>query len=311
VNPNTVEQLLADRKIKAYLALHLSILIFGLTGPLGKWITLGAFLLVWYRVLFTTGLFLVGGISKAKKLSIKDALRLGGIGLLLILHWIGFYGSIKLSNVSIAMVCLSTTVLFITFLEPIFFKKRLQPLDMIISLVVVIGIALIYRFQHFYISGIIVGLVSAFLAALYSLFNKAVVRKYNNETINCYEFGIGGLMYTALLLIGIAFGGEYLTFELPENGSQWLLIFFLAFACTNLPYNLTITALRHVSVFNYVLAFNLETIYGLIIAYWFLEERKEMNLGMGIGVFLVLSAVILYPLLKHRLLNKARQQGQL
>ncbi|MGB3106534.1 EamA family transporter [Sphingobacterium siyangense] len=144
---------------KSYLVLHTAVLLAGFTGVFGKLITLNQIPLVWFRVLLSTIiLFLVLKLFKIERLkSTKDAFKIAKVGVLITIHWIFFYGSIKFSNISIGVVCYCLTSFFTAVLEPIINKKRFSAAQLMLSMLTLIGISLIFHFDSSYQLGIILG----------------------------------------------------------------------------------------------------------------------------------------------------------
>ena len=290
-----------------YAQLHLAIFIFGFTVILGKLIELNEFWLVWYRLgLATIGYLLVVKPSSLK-ISLAEFWKLAAGGMLLTFHWITFFGSIKYANASIGAVCLSTSLVFAAFLEPIFFRKKLKWFQILLGIVVVTGIYLIHQFQTLYTKGLILGLISAFLSAFWSIVNKKIIGDFDNTIVNLYQLGIGWVVLTVLSPLMIAGG---VSFPIPAL-SDWFYLLILALVCTNFAYNLSINSLRHIPTFNYVLAFNMETIYGIVLATLFFSENKDINMGTIIGFMMVLISVFTYPFLNKHLVMRSAKQASL
>jgi drug/metabolite transporter (DMT)-like permease len=281
---------------KAFIQLHISILLAGFTGVLGKVITLNEGLLVWYRLLFTlvviSGLRLIppfrglgGGV-----LGRGGVLRGGALaaGVLLSLHWVFFFGSIKASNVSIGVVCFSLTGLFTALLEPLFNRRRISGKEVLLSVLPLVGILLIFHFDVRYRTGILLGIVSSLLAALFTIANKRVGKGRSSTTTLFYEIA-GGFVCLSLLM---PFYLHYFPVETLVPGTSdllWLLVF--ATCCTVLLYVLQIEALKRISAFTLNLSYNLEPVYSIALAMLFLGEAKELNFAFYIGLFLILLSV--------------------
>ncbi len=159
----------------ALLKLNLAIFLWGFTGVLGRVITLNEGLLVWWRLLITVatvwGLFL---FTKSKQeVPKKEIVKIGAIGGVLALHWLCFYGSIKYANVSVALTCMSTTGLFTSLLEPLFFKRRINAFEVVLGLMALCGIALIYLSNLAFSTGIYIGLAAAVFIVIVSILNKS------------------------------------------------------------------------------------------------------------------------------------------
>lgn len=282
---------------RAYASLHFAIVIFGFTVILGRIITLPEYMLVWYRVGLATLGYLI--LIRPQKLNIprRDMLQLGAVGGVLMLHWIAFFASIKYANASIGAVCLSTSILFAALLEPFFRKRRLKIYQVLLSLIVIVGIYLIHQFQEISWAGIIWGLISAFFSALYGFLNKKIIKKYDDNTVNLFELGFGFIAMT--LLMPIYFVLEpHASFPIPTSG-DWFYLIILAIVCTTFAYNLALNALRYIPTFNYVLAFNMEAIYGVILATFILGENKNVDWRSLLGASMVLGSVFFYPLLER------------
>ena len=143
--------------------MHFVILIFGFTGILGKLITIEAIPLVFWRTLIGGGAIYVWlkVRRKVSKKSTSDVLKMSGIGLLVAIHWITFFASIKISNVSVALTMLATSPMFIGFLEPLIFKRKIDWRELTVAAVVLVGVGTIFSFNTTYHEGMILGIISA------------------------------------------------------------------------------------------------------------------------------------------------------
>ena len=186
---------------EAFIKLHLSILIAGGTGIFGKLISLNEGLLVWYRMMFASVMFflLLSFLKKLRKVTLGDVTKIGSVGLLLALHWIFFYGSIKASNVSIGVVCLSLMSIFTAIFEPLINRHRISLREILFSLVAVLGIVLIFHFDTRYRVGICMGVISSALASLFTIVNKKVAVNYTSSTMLIYEM-LGGFLGISCIL---------------------------------------------------------------------------------------------------------------
>lgn len=208
---------------EAFIKLHLSILIAGGTGIFGKLISLNEGLLVWYRMMFASVMFflLLSFLKKLRKVTLGDVTKIGSVGLLLALHWIFFYGSIKASNVSIGVVCLSLMSIFTAIFEPLINRHRISLREILFSLVAVLGIVLIFHFDTRYRVGICMGVISSALASLFTIVNKKVAVNYTSSTMLLYEM-LGGFLRALLhpaglfaLLPGALYSARRPGFDLP------------------------------------------------------------------------------------------------
>ena len=282
--------------------LHIAVFLWGFTGVFGRLISLNEGLLVWYRMLFTVvSLFLLLLFSrKLILLPFKISLKLVGIGSLIAIHWVLFYGSIKYSNVSIALTCLSTSGLLTAFIEPLLTKKRLNLAEIGLGLMGILGIWLIYHFNQAFKTGMLIGLASALLSVTFSVLNKKTVTSFDAGTVMFYELTGGWLILSLLLPIYLFyFPTTHLFPNIAEMG--WLVI--LSWACTILAFGLSLQALKHITVFTQNLVLNLEPVYGILIAFAIYHENKNLSSGFYWGFGIIISTVIIQML---RLLKKKK-----
>lgn len=283
---------------KYNLLLHFTVFIFGFTGILGKLISVPGSQLVWYRILIAVAtLCLYMLVTRTPfNLAKKDIFKLFGVGSLVALHWIAFFGSIKITNnVSIALACLASGTIFAAILEPIFFKSKISMLEVIIGIVIICAILLIIKVEYQYLTGIIVGLVSAFLSSLFTVFNKKLSNNYHPITMSFYEL-LGGLV---LLSIYIAIA-EPATFEFNLVFTDWLWLLILGTICTAFAFWATNKVLSKLSAYNVVLAVNLEPIYTFLLAAWIFHEHEQLTPTFYVGAFLILFTVGVYSYLKFK-----------
>lgn len=277
---------------QTFLKLHISILLAGFTGVFGKLITLNEGLLVWYRILLTTILFIIILLAtkKLERISLKGFINIGKVGCILGLHWVFFYGSIKASNISIGVVCYSLVGFFTAVLEPIILHRRLSLRELAFSLITLLGVALIFSFDTRYRTGIALGVVSSALAALFTITTKRVGQDYAPHTILLYEILGGFLMMSCLLPLYLYI---FPTTNITPTASDVIYLLFLAFFCTIVLQLLQIQVLKKISAFTVSLSYNLEPIYSIILAMLIFGEAKELNPAFYIGVMLIILSVLL------------------
>lgn len=286
---------------KAYLQMHLSILLWGATGVLGRGIDLSEGLLVWYRMLIVSAsLFLyvkLTGISL--KVSRQHLGKLLLIGTLLMVHWLFFYGAIKYSNVSITLSLFASTTLFTALIEPLITEKKFNRAELLYSVMAMAGIGLIfYSDENSYGTGIVLALLAAFVGAFFNILNKSVVKELPSSVVSFYEIFTGVAVLTVFLPLYIA---VFKPAKLLPNGTDWLLLLVLAIVCTHVTLILSLNALRHLSAFTLNLAINLEPIYGIALAFLFFNESSQLNQWFFVG-----SAIILLSVLLHAYFSKER-----
>jgi len=275
--------------------LHIAVFLWGFTGVLGRAISLNEAWLVWWRMLITVVSLwiLFYFLKKIKKIPLRDFLKIAAIGTVLSIHWLCFYGSIKYANVSIALTCLSTTGLLSAIIEPMFFKRRINPYELILGLFALAGIALIYITNLSYSIGIYIGLLSAVFLVLVSVMNKKLTAGHAEENITLYQLS-GGFLGLSILLPVYNF-----IFPAPRivpSHWDWLWLIILSWCCTILTFMLYIRILKNVSAFTLNLTLTLEPVYGIILAFLVYHENKTLSSSFFIGFGLILLAVFLQML---------------
>lgn len=278
---------------EAFIKLHVSVLIAGATGIFGRLISLNEGLLVWYRMLFATVMFflLLWMLGKLKRVSFRDVCKIGSVGMLLAIHWLFFYGSIKASNVSIGVVCLSLMSFFTALFEPLINRHRISLGEIACSLIGVLGIILIFHFDTRYRLGIGMGILSSALASLFTICNKKVSVGYTSSTMLMYEMGGGFLGLSCLLPLYLSF---FPVASILPSLTDLVYLFLFASVCTVLLYILQIQVLKKISAFTFNLTYNLEPIYSIIAAMFLFHEAKELNASFYVGLGLILFSVLLH-----------------
>lgn len=280
--------------------MHLSIILWGATAVLGRGIQLSEGMLVWYRLIITSlslGLYIFI-FKKSFNVSKQNFLKLFGIGSLLMVHWLFFYGAIKYSNVSITLSVFSSTTLFTAFIEPLVTKKKFNWIELIYSAMAMTGIAVIfYSDKNAYTVGIILALLAAFVGAFFNILNKEVVKHVSSEVVSFYEIFSGLVVLTAFLPFYISYFHPTKLF--PDN-NDWALLFVLAIACTHVTLILSLNALKHLSAFTLNLSINLEPVYGIALAFLIFGENKNLTSGFFIGTAIIMLSVILHSYFTSR-----------
>ena len=291
---------------RSHLKLHFIVLIYGFTAILGKLISLPATQLVWYRMLIAVITFYIFLRWNKTDLTIsrKQFFKLFGIGMIVALHWITFFGAIKISNVSVALGCLATTTLFTSLLEPFFFRKRINAVEVIVGILIIIGLYLIFRFETRYTSGVIVALVSAFLAGLFTVINKKMVVHQKASVISFYEMS-GGLTIISIYLLFSGWGNAPLSLPSPID---FVYLLALGTICTAFAFAVQVDIMKHLSAYVVALTINLEPVYGIVMAYFLFGETEHMTGGFYIGTAIILASVLGYPLY-HYYLRKSNTLG--
>ena len=282
--------------------LHLIVFLWGFTAILGKLIHANAEVLVFYRMLFAS-FFLYLFIRIIKKDSIKVSkkllLKLVGIGSLMAFHWLFFFSSIKVSNVSIALSCLGTSTLFAALLEPLIFKRKIDLSEIVMGIVIVICISLIFKVEFQYKLGIIYGLICALLGTIFSVFNGKLYGKTSSGNIIFYEI-FGGFLVISLYYV---FSGHIS--QIGEISYRDLaLLTLLASVFTAYPMFESVNLMKYISPFTLILTVNLEPIYGIILAFFIFGESEKMSAVFYGASLVMILAIVINGVIKARKKSK-------
>ena len=279
---------------KGFIQLHLSVLLAGFTGLFGRLITLNEVDIVWYRMLFTSCILLV--FTGLPRVGWRKFLQLCGCGALLGTHWILFYGSIKASNVSIGVICFSLIGFFTALFEPLLLKKRFSWLELLFSLITVVGVLCIFSLDARYRYGISIGVVSSAVCAVYAICNKKVSVGVRSRTVLMYQMTGGLVAVSAIIpLYLLFFPSQQPVVVVPEGSNLWFMLCHALF-CTVGMYLLQIQALKHLSAFTVNLTYNLEPCYTIVLAFIIFGEGREINFSFYLGITLILLSVLLQSL---------------
>ncbi len=278
---------------KAFFQLHIAVFLAGFTGILGRLITLNEGLIVWYRLMFTaaTMWILFGGMKKLQKISITDILKIAGVGFIAAMHWATFYGSIKYANVSVALVCFAAIGFFTALFEPIILRKRLNRVELLLGLITLSGIYIIFHFDTQFKTGIILGIISAILASLFPIFNREFLKRINVETMLTWQ-QTGGLITLSILLPFYLQKFPVETIIPNLNNIGWLLV--LSWFCSVIAFQLSSNALKRLSAFTVNLTFNLEPVYGIILAFIIYKENQFLSKWFFVGFGIIAAVLIIH-----------------
>ena len=289
---------------RALLQIHFCVLLWGITAILGKLITLPALPLVWWRMLIVVALLALLPRMWRGLRGLPPRLVLGycGIGALVALHWLTFYGAVKLANASVAATCIALAPVFTSIIEPWVAKRPFQWRELLFGLAVLPGVALVVGgVPDGMRLGVAIGALSAFLVAVFSSFNKRLVDHADPMTVTALELGAGTLTLTLL--------APALPYVLPALASDlWvipslhdgMLLLALAGLCTLLPFVLALVALRHLSAYTVQLVTNLEPVYAIVLAMVLLSEQRQLSPQFYLGVAIIVGAVFVHPLLNRK-----------
>ena len=243
--------------------------------------------------------------KQLKKLSWKNTLTLFGVGAIISLHWVSFYGSIKYANVSVSVTCLSTIGFFTSLFEPLIRRRRVDFVEVFLGMLAIAGVYLIFNFYPEYKTGIIFGIISAMLACLFPILNKTLLNRFSPNTVTLYEMSGGFIALCFILPIYLQFFPA--SYFIPTS-TDWLWLLILAGVCTVFAFNLSLHALRHISAFTTNLTYNFEPVYSIILAFIIFKENKFLGPGFYFGFALILLAVSLQMVRIYQERRKERIQ---
>ena len=297
-----------ENKLKNYLQLHFIVFIWGFTAILGALISIDAIPLVWFRMLLAVLFIGVYFLFKKKQIKVdnKTLLKFLFSGVIIALHWITFFKAIKVSNVSIALVTMSTGAFFTSLIEPIFFRRRIRSIELLLGLIVIGGLYVIFNFETQYYLGIIYALVSAFLVAFFSVLNGLYVKKNEPSVISFYQLLFGVLFVTIYLGYKGSFTIEF--FRLPIN--DWFYLLVLSSICTAYAFIVSVKIMKHISPYTVMLTINLEPVYAIILALIIFGDKEKMNPEFYLGALIVLGVVLLNGILKSRNVLKLKSNRE-
>lgn len=286
---------------RAYIELHIAVFLFGFTAILGDLISLSAVNLVWWRVLLTSVslLFLINAARLFRTLPRRRLWQFLGIGVLVALHWLAFFGSIKLANASIALVAVSTTSFFTSLIEPLLMRQRIKWYEIGLGVLIVPGMILVVNgAETAVLQGLLAGFAAAFLASLFTTLNKKLLGQYNAMEVTFLELGSAWAFLSLVLPVHFFVNDLNFNTLIPDK-TDWIYLIVLALLCTTLGYVLALRSLRELTAFAGNLTVNLEPVYGIIMAWLILNENEELTGNFYWGVAIILLAVFSYPILRR------------
>ncbi len=281
-----------------YLQLHFLVFIWGFTAILGALISLDAIPLVWYRMLLATVFVYLYFVFKKKPLRI-DRIALFKFfigGTIIALHWIAFFGAIKVANVSVALVAMSTGALFTSIIEPIFFKRKLSFVELFFGIIVISGLYLIFNVEGINVLGIFYALIAAFLSALFSVLNGLYVKQYQPDVISFYQLFFGVAFISAFVFLTSGFTPE----KYSLKGYDLLYLLILSSICTAYAFIISVKIMKYLTPYTVMLTINLEPVYGIILAVIIFGEKEKMSPQFYIGAVIILITIISNGVLKHK-----------
>ena len=287
-----------NAKLKHYLQLHFLVFIAGFTAILGELTSVGSIPLVWFRMLIAAIIMLLYITMIKIKIHVDNRAKVKFFvaGIIIALHWITFFEAINQSNVSITLAMFSTGAFFASFIEPLIFKRRIVWYEIVFGIMVVLGVFLITQSEMRYLNGIILGISCAIFSTIFAVLNGKFVKSYRASVISFYEF-IGGIVFISLFLLIFKGGFDASFFDLSR--SDWIYIFILASICTAYAFIGAVNVMKHLSPYTVVLSYNLEPVYGIILALILFPETEIMSPKFYLGAILILSTLLMDGIFKN------------
>jgi len=292
-------------KLLNYLHLHFIVFIWGFTAVLGALISIDAIPLVWFRMVLAAVFIFLYVKFKKEKLRFSKRVLAGFFlsGVIISLHWLAFFGAIKVSNVSVTLAIMSTGALFASLLEPLLYKRKIIWYEVLFGGIVVIGLYVIFKIETQYVWGIVLALCAAFLGALFSVINGKFALKYKASVISFYEILFGSLCITIFLVFNQSFSISF--FQLSIN--DWIYLVVLASLCTAYAFIASIHVMKWISPYTVMLTINLEPVYGILLALLILGDSENMSPQFYFGAGIILMTVIANGIIKTTRERKKRR----
>lgn len=301
------------QETKDFAFLHFIVLIWGFTAILGVMIDLPSVEMVFFRTLIASVGLLILVYFRNKSLAFQsgyDYLVVLGTGGLIAAHWILFFLSARVANVSVCLAGMATCSLWTSILEPIAYRRKVKAFEVILSVIAFVGIVVIFNVEFDYFLGLLLAVISAFISAWFTVINGKLTKRYDPFVITFYEM-IGATLSIAL------FFPIYLQLEgvdglaMSPSWNDWGYLLILGLVCTVYAYSYSVKLMQRLSAFSVNLTVNLEPVYGIVMALIFFPEQEKMTSGFYLGTGLILTSVLLYPLINKAMKRKALETDNL
>ncbi|WP_370453791.1 DMT family transporter [Reichenbachiella sp. MSK19-1] len=287
-----------ESQIKAYLQLHFIVLIWGATAILGKLISLSPLGVVFYRTLISAiALYaIVRFRGVVFLLPRKEIAKIAGTGILIGLHWTTFFLAARLSNISICLAGIATTSFWTSFIDPLVNRRPIKFYEPLLGVLSVVGIVLVFNSSFDEYLGLSVAILSAILAATFTVINGRLITHQSHYTITMYEM-MGACMTTLVIIpISMYWVGESASDHFVMEGLDGLYVALLSLLCTVFAFSLGVKLMKQLSAFSINLTINLEPVYGIVMAVLIFKDDEHMGNGFYFGTALIILSVLLYPL---------------
>jgi len=287
---------------RSYVELHIAVIFWGFSAILGDLIEMSWYMITWWRVLLASAsLLIICRLFQANlRITMGQSLKYTGIGVLVAIHWLTFFGSIKYANASVALITYATAAFMISILEPLILRTQISKIEVCLGVVIIVAMAMVVQGIDLSMRlGLILGLISAFLSALFGVINKKLVTDGDPLVITTFEMLSASLFLSVLLPIWLWQTQD----QIMPVAWDWVYLSILAFGCTSFAFLISIRTLQYISVFAQSVVMNLEPIYGIILAVIILGDHKDLTAGFYLGAFIIMCSVLTYPYLKRKLIR--------
>lgn len=287
---------------RSYVELHIAVIFWGFSAILGDLIEMSWYMITWWRVLLASAsLLIICRLFQANlRITMEQTLKYTGIGVLVAVHWLTFFGSIKYANASVALITYATAAFMISILEPLILRTQISKIEVCLGVVIIVAMAMVVQGIDLSMRlGLILGLISAFLSALFGVINKKLVTDGDPLVITTLEMLSASLFLSVLLPIWLWQTQD----QIMPVAWDWVYLSILAFGCTSFAFLISIRTLQYISVFAQSVVMNLEPIYGIILAVIILGDHKDLTAGFYLGAFIIMCSVLTYPYLKRKLIR--------
>ncbi|EMI56869.1 EamA family transporter [Rhodopirellula sallentina] len=282
-----------------YVKLHFVILLWGLTAVLGNLVDLSSTQLVFIRSLLAS-LLLAALLRKHLAIRPRVAILLIGNGMLLGAHWILFFVAVKIASVSVCMIGMATVSFWTAILEPMLVRRvRFNVVNLVLGVVAAVGVVVIYQSHAHFQSGVVVAIVAAVLACLFSIFNGQLFGCAPPIVIVTYQMAGSTVFCAAALSVSAVFGWNLSTGSWSLSTLQWIWILILVAACTIYGYHVYIQLLERLSVFTINFANNLEPVYGIALGSLVFHDHRDLNTSFYVGAVVIALSVLVQPWLSE------------
>jgi len=285
------------KKLHYYIVLHITILIWGITGILGKLISMPSSSIVIDRMLIAY-LALASMLLFRKKEFVKTKYRwqMIAVGVITAAHWASFFEALKVSNISVTLCCLASCSFFVSILQPLITKTKIKLYEVVLGFFVILGISIIFTFESNYTLGITLSVLSAFLAAIFSVWNAELIKHNSAFTITLNEM-LGG---SIAMLLYFVLKGDFNVLQIIPTGIDWVYILVLGIICTAIAFMYGTLVLKELSPFTVSISVNLEPIYAILLALLIFGESEIMSIEFYIGALIILATIVLNAYFKSK-----------